>query len=163
MAETQLILETLVKGSAEARKNLDSVTSWVNNLGKSTKQVDTLGDALKKNSDWFATIGVAAGVAFTAIASLGTMSVIQASKMQDLRQQFDTLLWSAEKGKKLFMEVQKMAALTPFTSSDLAQATSTMLGFGVSQEKYCHWWNSYEIYQWGIVKDFKDFLSLLLK
>lgn len=28
-----------------------------------------------------------------------------------------------------------MAALTPFTSSDLAQATSTMLGFGVSQEK----------------------------
>ena len=67
--------------------------------------------------------------------ALGTGAVAQASKLQDLRQSFDTLLGSAEKGKKLFLEIQKMATLTPFTSSDLAQATSTMLGFGVAEEK----------------------------
>ena len=68
-------------------------------------------------------------MAFTGIVALGTGAVVQAGKLQDLRQQFDTLLGSAEKGKTLFLEIQKMAALTPFTSSDLASATSTMLGF----------------------------------
>lgn len=33
------------------------------------------------------------------------------------------------------MDIQKFAAATPFDSAQLAAATSTMLGFGVSQEK----------------------------
>ncbi len=33
------------------------------------------------------------------------------------------------------MDIQKFAAQTPFDSAQLAAATSTMLGFGVSQEK----------------------------
>ena len=47
--------------------------------------------------------------------------------MQDLRQQFDTLTGSAEKGKALFMDIQKFASQTPFDSAQLASATSTML------------------------------------
>ena len=58
-------------------------------------------------------------VAFAGFVALGTAAVTQASKMQDLRQRFDTLTGSAEKGKNLFMEIQKMATLTPFTSADL--------------------------------------------
>ena len=59
---------------------------------------------------------------------------MQASKLQDLRIELDTLTGSAEKGKQLFTEIQKAAAKTPFESSDLVQATSTMLQFGVAQE-----------------------------
>jgi magnesium-transporting ATPase (P-type) len=68
-------------------------------------------------------------VAFAGIATLGTFAVKSASEMQDLRQSFDTMLGSAEKGRKLFIDIQKMANVTPFTSTDLASATSTMLGF----------------------------------
>lgn len=68
MAETSLILETLVKGTEQARKSLNNVTKGL--------------DA----------IGIAAGAAFTAVVALGTASVMQASKLQDLRQQFDTML-----------------------------------------------------------------------
>lgn len=33
------------------------------------------------------------------------------------------------------MEIQKFASQTPYDSEQLARATSTMLGFGVAQEK----------------------------
>lgn len=135
MADTTLILKTLVEGTAEARKGLDSVTKGVEQLGDSGNSMTKLNNALRDNAEGFATIGVAAGAAFAAIVALGTASVLQASKLQDLRQSFDTLLQSTEKGKKLFLEIQKMAVLTPFTSADLAKATSTMLSFGVAQEK----------------------------
>lgn len=50
MAETSLILETLVKGTEDARKKLNGVTESVNGIGESSKQVDKLGDTLKKNA-----------------------------------------------------------------------------------------------------------------
>jgi len=90
---------------------------------------------VEKNRAGMQTIGVASGVALAGIVALGTGALAQASKMQDLRQQFDTLTGSAEKGKALFMDIQKFASQTPFDSAQLASATSTMLGFGVAQEK----------------------------
>lgn len=88
-----------------------------------------------RNQAGMQAIGVASGVALAGITALGIGAVKQASKMQDLRQNFDTLTGSAEKGKALFMEIQEFASKTPFDSSQLASATSTMLGFGVAQEK----------------------------
>ena len=73
-------------------------------------------------------------VATAWLVALWTASVMQASKLQDLRIELDTLTGSAEKWKQLFTEIQKAAAKTPFESSDLVQATSTMLQFGVAQE-----------------------------
>jgi hypothetical protein len=35
---------------------------------------------------------------------------------------------------KLFTDIQKAAAKTPFESADLVQTTATMLQFGVAQE-----------------------------
>lgn len=62
-----------------------------------------------------------------------------ASKMgmefQDAEMRLQTMLGSAEAGTKMFNDIVKMGAETPFESKDLLQATNTLLGFGVSQKK----------------------------
>lgn len=101
-------------------------------IKRASASIDSFAE---KNKAGMQAIGLASGVALTGIVALGTGALQQASKMQDLRQQFDTLTGSAEKGKGLFMEIQKFASQTPYDSEQLARATSTMLGFGVAQEK----------------------------
>ena len=101
-------------------------------IKRASASIDSFAE---KNKAGMQAIGLASGVALTGIVALGTGALQQASKMQDLRQQFDTLTGSAEKGKGLFMEIQKVASQTPYDSEQLARATSTMLGFGVAQEK----------------------------
>lgn len=101
-------------------------------IKRASASIDSFAE---KNREGMQTIGVASGVALAGIVALGTGALQQASKMQDLRQQFDTLTGSAEKGKALFMDIQKFASQTPYDSEQLARATSTMLGFGVAQEK----------------------------
>ena len=113
-----IIIDAIDNASATIKQASNSVSSFVD-----------------KNREGMKTIGVASGVALAGIVALGTGALQQASKMQDLRQQFDTLTGSAEKGKALFMDIQKFASQTPFDSAQLASATSTMLGFGVAQEK----------------------------
>ncbi len=108
---------------------VDNATATIKRAGAS---VDGF---VEKNRAGMQAIGVASWVALAGIVALWAGAVNQASKMQDLRQQFDTLTWSAEKGKALFMDIQKFASQTPFDSSQLAGATSTMLGFWVAQEK----------------------------
>lgn len=117
-SEISIIIDAIDNASATIKQASNSVSSFV-----------------EKNKEGMKTIGVASGVALAGIVALGTGALQQASKMQDLRQQFDTLTGSAEKGKALFMDIQKFASQTPFDSAQLASATSTMLGFGVSQEK----------------------------
>lgn len=95
-------------------------------IKRASASIDSFAEKSKASMN---TIGVMSGVALAGVVALGTGAVQQASKMQDLRQQFDTLTGSAEKGKALFMEIQDFAAKTPFSSEDLAKATSTMLGF----------------------------------
>jgi len=96
---------------------------------------ESINSFSEKNREGIQAIGIASGIALTGIVALGTGAIQQASKMQDLRQQFDTLTGSAERGKALFMQIQEFASKTPFDSAQLASATSTMLGFGVAQEK----------------------------
>lgn len=51
MAETSLILETLVKGTEQARKSLNNVTKGLDEMGDSTKKLGKLSDVLKENSE----------------------------------------------------------------------------------------------------------------
>jgi len=68
------------------------------------------------------------------IVALWSVAVSQASKLQDLRIELNTLTWSVEKWKKLFSDIQKEASKTPFESDDLVRSTSTMLQFWVAQK-----------------------------
>jgi tape measure domain-containing protein len=69
--------------------------------------------------------GLLAGTAF---------AVKNAASVEMLRTSFDTLLGSAEKGRDLFTQLQKMANVTPFETEDLAKASQTLLAFGVQSK-----------------------------
>lgn len=47
---------------------------------------------------------------------------------------FETMLGSAEKAKSLMSDLTQMASVTPFETTDLANATKTLLSFGVELE-----------------------------
>jgi tape measure domain-containing protein len=69
------------------------------------------------------------------IVALGGASVKAAADMEAMQQQLSTMLQSDIKGAEMFARIKKMAAQTPFGTQDLMQATNTMLGFGIAQEK----------------------------
>jgi len=113
----------LNKGLQQAQSKIDKFTGGFTNAGKRIGAV-------------FAGIGSAAlnaskivGVAGGAFAVFGIKT---ASDMQALSSSFETLTGSAEAGRKVFMDLKKMGAATPFEIGDLAKATQTMLSFGIS-------------------------------
>jgi tape measure domain-containing protein len=115
----------LNKGLQQAQSKVDGFTGGLANAGKRIGAV-------------FAGIGTAAlnaskiiGVAGVGFATFGVKT---AGELQSLSASFETLTGSAEKGRKVFMDLKKMGATTPFETRDLAKATQTMLSFGMSVE-----------------------------
>jgi tape measure domain-containing protein len=115
----------LNKGLQQAQGKIDGFTGGLNNAGKRIGAI-------------FAGIGTAAlnaskiiGVAGVGFATFGVKT---AGELQSLSTSFETLTGSAEKGRKVFMDLKKMGATTPFETRDLAKATQTMLSFGISVE-----------------------------
>lgn len=68
-------------------------------------------------------------------AGATVFAVKTAADLQSLSTSFETLTGSAEKGRKVFMDLKKMGATTPFEVTDLAKATQTMLAFGINVDK----------------------------
>lgn len=103
------------RASATIGKVGGSITSTMGGIGTSIAKYGALLTAAS---------GAAVGFA-----------VKNAADVQMLRQSFDTLLGSAEKGKKLFSDLQKMANITPFETQDLAQSAQMLLSYGINIEK----------------------------
>ena len=129
----------------DVEKNIWSMWKEANSVWKS---ISSFGENNKAVFQWMVWYGA---VATTAVIWLWSAAVMQASKLQDLRIDLDVLTWSAEKWMKLFTDIQKAAAKTPFESSDLVQTTATMLQFGIAQETVMKdmmmlwdisWWNA---------------------
>lgn len=93
----------------------------------------------KKIGDVFESIGKAAigyaKVLGVAGAGATVFAIKTAADLQSLSTSFETLTGSAEKGRKVFMDLKKMGATTPFEITDLAKATQTMLAFGINVDK----------------------------
>jgi tape measure domain-containing protein len=93
----------------------------------------------KKIGDVFESIGKAAigyaKVLGVAGAGATVFAIKTASDLQSLSTSFETLTGSAEKGRKVFTDLKKMGATTPFEIGDLAKATQTMLAFGINVDK----------------------------
>lgn len=78
---------------------------------------------------------MAVGVTITAIATaIGTAGFKFNSQMENYQAGFSALLGSAEKSTKMVKELQEMAAKTPFELTDLAEASQTLLAFGMTAE-----------------------------
>jgi len=93
----------------------------------------------KKIGESFKAIGKAAigyaKVLGVAGAGATVFAIKTAADLQSLSTSFETLTGSAEKGRKVFMDLKKMGAATPFEITDLAKATQTMLAFGINVDK----------------------------
>ncbi len=74
----------------------------------------------------------AAKAGFNAVKDLAKNAFEYNSSMETYEVNFKTLLGSAEAAQQKIVELKEYAARTPFAMSDLADATQTLLAFGVS-------------------------------
>jgi len=68
------------------------------------------------------------------IIDLGRAAINQASKIEDLATQFETLTQSADKAQKLIADLADFASKTPFKLENLAESSKLLLAFGKSTE-----------------------------
>lgn len=133
MADVVKVLIEAVDNASGVIKSIWGQVDWLTDSVKTNaKSIDKWA---RDNKQSFKTLAIAWAAVTAAVAAIWTMAVMQASKMQDLRIELDVLTGSAERGKEMFGELQKAASTTPFETSDLVRATSTMLQFGVAQDE----------------------------
>nr|DAP72325.1 MAG TPA: tail tape measure protein [Bacteriophage sp.] len=108
-------------GIKDATGLLDSFSS---KIGVSTSALAELATPI-------GAIGLIGG----AIAGIGVASVKSASELETLDTNLGTLLGSMDKGVALRKELQSYGQSTPYDTEGLAKAATTMLGYGVAQEK----------------------------
>lgn len=78
--------------------------------------------------------GLTLGVT-TPLIAMATAAVRSSSTMEMLQASFTTMLGSATKATTLMNSLKKMAAVTPFETTDLADASKTLLQFGINSER----------------------------
>lgn len=127
---------------SKLKKGLDSAKSNIEGVSKSIeKSLDSAKTGVNRLSDSFknaegaskAFAGVIATVGAGIVAAAG-FAVKSAVEMENLRMNLDVMTGSAENGAKVFQDLYDFAAKTPFETSNLAKATQTMLGFGISSK-----------------------------
>ena len=94
-----------------------------------TKEITAVGNTAAK---------VFAGLVTTAsggIAAMGKVGIEYNSQIESYVTNFTTMLGDAEKAAVKVEEIKDMAAKTPFGLADLADATQTLLAFGIENEK----------------------------
>jgi tape measure domain-containing protein len=85
-----------------------------------------------------ATKAGAIGAAFAGIGTLvagATWATKLAADAEQVRTSFEVMLGSASKAQQMVSDIQGFAASTPFESAEIAQASKSLLAFGVAQEQ----------------------------
>lgn len=77
---------------------------------------------------------VASAVAF-GIAKIGSAALKAAGQFEQFRVQFDTMLGSAEKSKKLLEDIEKFSAATPFQLPNLVEGAQRLIAFGIEADE----------------------------
>lgn len=118
-----------------------STSADTKGIDQTTRSVKGLDDSAASGGVSFLKLtgAVAAGQAVFAAAKkaidLSGWAVSNAADVEVLRTNFDTMLGSVDKGRNLFSQLQNMANITPFVTSDLAQGAQLLLAYGTAQEK----------------------------
>ncbi len=128
-----------------ARAELAKMNSTLDDSGNSLKTAGqgaiTFGDLLKANLLSDAILGGVKALG-SALASLGNSLVDVAqdgieynAQMESYTASFTTMLGDAAKAQQLVTNLREQAAATPFGMTDLADATKTLMGFGISADE----------------------------
>jgi len=102
-------------------------------VGDSSKEISkSITSSFDKSVDSSTKLAIGLGAIATAGIISATKMVQLAADTEMLRTNIDVLAGSTEKGVALFEDLYDFAARTPFETTDLVQATQTMLGYGIS-------------------------------
>ena len=130
-----------MRDAAGAANNLaDNVDNLGGEMDDAGKKTSVFGDVLKANLLSDVIIGgiKALGSAIAGIgkAFIGSMKdgIEYNAQMESYTASFTTMLGDQAKAQKLVTDLKKEAAATPFGMQDLAEATQTLMSFGMSAE-----------------------------
>ena len=115
-------------------KQLDQKFKLIyDNCKKADQELNGIQRAVKRVGNAFSSWK---GIVFTGLIStltaLGVAAVGVAAKFEQYNISLEVLLGSQSKAKALMKELTALANVTPFGTSDLLQATQTMLSFGIA-------------------------------
>jgi tape measure domain-containing protein len=145
-------LEVKTGDAPKRLKKIDESTGRVDkNLKKADKQAKKTGqsfkgmgkDAQSTGKKLSGLTGAIVGIAGTAIVakvggallSLGGKALDLAMDYEQTTIAFNTMLGSAEKGKKILEDLEKFSLVTPFEPDEVIQAGKKMLAFGADADK----------------------------
>mgnify|MGYP000860233098 CR=1 FL=1 len=127
------------KFTASAMKVKAQMASMSSSVTKDGKAVESSASGI--GSGFMAVAGKATLIT-AAVIGIGTAAyaaikplVGVASEAENLRTSLDVLTGSAENGARMFKQLTTFAAETPFETTELVEATKTMLAMGISVEK----------------------------
>lgn len=123
----------------KAEKELSSFASRVGSgaVGAFQSVAGTIGGIFDKITGALSSPGALIGGALAGfgLSALVVESVQLASEVEDTQASFRVMLGDAEKAKKLFADIRKLAGETPLTSGGLTNLAQTLVGAGVSAEQ----------------------------
>jgi len=122
----------------------DRISRFVRNIDSSKAKVDRFNNSL--GQAWSASNMLSGGLARLAaiagpavIAATLTAAAFSASKLarefEQTRISFEVMIGSVKQGRALLRDIEEMAVITPFKSSDLQSSGKLLLGYGVSAQK----------------------------
>lgn len=126
----QLVTGTIANGLNNIKNAVSAMASSFAQVGKLAAQA---ANSIINTMQKAVTGVVAAGSAI--VVGLGKVGLEYNSQMENYITNFTTLLGSTEAAAKKVEELKQMAAKTPFGMEDLAQATQTLLSFGIQADK----------------------------
>jgi len=116
----------------------DRVSDALKKMEENSKRVhDQMERAKAQTGKLESTLGKVAGryLSFAAVVMGGRAIAKLGMDMEATKAKFEVLLGSVERGNKVFTEVNEMAKLTPFTTSDVVGASEQLLAFNYDAEK----------------------------
>jgi tape measure domain-containing protein len=129
MAKTGILGDLLVRIVGD-KTLLDKALADSEARAKTTEV--RINESFAKIGDGFSKVGRALTVGVTApLVGLGVAAVKSLGQFQLYQASFETMLGSAAMANTVMGDLQKKAAVTPFTFEDLADSTKTMLQFNI--------------------------------
>lgn len=129
------IADDIERGSESAERSLDELGRHAaREFDKVSREADKTKSSLTSKLGGIGGIA-AAGIAGTAAAltaglgAIATFGLESAGQMEQQRIQFQSLIGTVEGGNKVFADLQKFAAVTPFEFPDVARASARFLAF----------------------------------
>lgn len=136
MADGSVVIEAKLTDE-EIEKGINSIKTDLKSLEKASSSVSkNMANHFKNFGDKASKAGTALTVGITTpLTALGVAGVKYNATMEDFEANLTTLLGNADKAKDMLADLKEMANTTPFETTDLLDATQTMLGFGLEAKK----------------------------